>query len=352
MPLTLSVDTARWRAHQERVLTSYGDLVPVAKGNGYGFGLSRLAVEAKALGVGMLAVGTYDELRDVQAFDGDLLVLTPWRPFFDVPGTSGGGVGVPTERLVHTVSRIEDLKELADAGTRPRVVLELLTSMRRHGLRSSDLAEVGALLDQVRFEGWALHLPLPTSGSHVTEVEAQIAQVAAAKLPTDRLFVSHLTAGELSTLGRSLPDTTVRPRVGTALWLGDRTAYRAHATVLDVHPVSRGDRFGYRQRRVPGDGSLVVVTGGTTHGIALEAPSHVGSMRERAKTLAQGAIEASGKALSPFGIGGQRRWFAEPPHMQVSLIYVPTSVTAPAVGDELDVNVGMTLTNFDEVEFS
>ena len=43
MALTLSVDTARWRAHHMRVAQQFPGLVPVCKGNGYGFGHERLA---------------------------------------------------------------------------------------------------------------------------------------------------------------------------------------------------------------------------------------------------------------------------------------------------------------------
>lgn len=41
MALTLYVDTARWRAHQQSVLQQFPGLVPVCKGNGYGFGHER-----------------------------------------------------------------------------------------------------------------------------------------------------------------------------------------------------------------------------------------------------------------------------------------------------------------------
>ena len=62
MALTLYVDGDRWRTHLTDVLTRNPGLVPVAKGNGYGFGLHRLARKAEWLGVDTLAVGTYDEL--------------------------------------------------------------------------------------------------------------------------------------------------------------------------------------------------------------------------------------------------------------------------------------------------
>ena len=43
MALTLYVDGERWRVHQLAMRELYPGIVPVAKGNGYGFGLGRLA---------------------------------------------------------------------------------------------------------------------------------------------------------------------------------------------------------------------------------------------------------------------------------------------------------------------
>jgi hypothetical protein len=60
-------------------------------------------------------------------------------------------------------------------------------------------------------------------------------------------------------------------------------------------------------------------------------------------------MSASGLALSPFWWAGRKRWFAEPPHMQVSLLLLPASVPPPSVGDELALDVRMTTTTFDTV---
>src|SRR3954447_23164048 len=119
MSLVLRVDGDRWRTHLREVVARHPQLVPVAKGNGYGFGLHRLARKAEWLGVDTLAVGTYDELPAVdQRYDGSLLVLTPWRPFAGAPADP---------RVIHTVGRLEDLEALAEqgrsTGQRPRVVL-------------------------------------------------------------------------------------------------------------------------------------------------------------------------------------------------------------------------------------
>ena len=41
--LTLTVDRARWRDHVAATRAAFPGLVPVVKGNGYGFGLTYLA---------------------------------------------------------------------------------------------------------------------------------------------------------------------------------------------------------------------------------------------------------------------------------------------------------------------
>jgi alanine racemase len=56
MSLVLRVDGDRWRAHLRHTLVSHPGLVPVAKGNGYGLGLGRLARKSQWLGVDTLAV--------------------------------------------------------------------------------------------------------------------------------------------------------------------------------------------------------------------------------------------------------------------------------------------------------
>ena len=70
MSLTLTVDGPRWRAHLESVADAHPGIVPVAKGNGYGFTLGRLARKAQWLrdcghDVTTLVVGTYGEIPEV-----------------------------------------------------------------------------------------------------------------------------------------------------------------------------------------------------------------------------------------------------------------------------------------------
>jgi hypothetical protein len=122
--------------------------------------------------------------------------------------------------------------------------------------------------------------------------------------------------------------------------------------VLDVHAVERGDLFGYRGRTAPKNGHVLVVSGGTAHGIGLEAPSGDLSLKSRAATLARGGMDAVGFVRSPFSIDGKQRLFAEPPHMQASMLFIPAGSHVPSVGDEVEVRVRYTATSFDRVVVS
>ena len=341
MSLTLYVDGDRWRAHLRAVHDSHPGIVPVAKGNGYGFGLARLARKADWLGVDMLAVGTYSEVAETASrFGGSLLVLTPWRPFEKAADLD--------PRIIHTVGRRSDLEQLAARGDRPRVILERVTSMLRHGFTATALRKASAVASDgaVRLEGVAIHLPMSV-GSHLPEVERLMTDVVAAGLPTKRVFISHLTDTELSSLRAGYRDYEFRPRIGTALWLGDREALSVRASVLDSHVVERGDVFGYRGRTAPRPGTILVVSGGTAHGIGLEAPTSAATLRQRAATIAKGGLDAAGFVRSPYTIDGKQRLFAEPPHMQASMLFLPSGARVPDVGDEVDVRVRFTATTFD-----
>jgi alanine racemase len=343
--LSLYVDGDRWRAHLRATAASTPGLVPVAKGNGYGFGVGRLARRAQWLGSDTLAVGTYPEVAEVASrFDGDVLVLSPWRPF--LPDLAYG------KRIVHTIGRLGDLEALRTTAERPRVVLEGLTSMRRHGLSAEELLAAEASLSGARIEGIALHLPLAAAGDYLAEVEEWVRRLRESRMPTRRVFLSHLSGPDLAALQQRNPDLELRPRVGTGLWLGAPSALSVRAEVLDTHPVRRGDRVGYRQRPIRFDGTMLVVSGGTAHGIGLEAPSAAVRIRQRAASLARGGLDAAGLAMSPFQVGGKQRWFVEPPHMQVSLVFLPRGVAVPSVGEELPLDVRHTATTFDRVVIS
>ena len=65
--------------------------------------------------------------------------------------------------------------------------------------------------------------------------------------------------------------------------------------------------------------------------------------------MARGGLDAVGVVRSPFTVDGKPRLFAEPPHMQASMLLLPEGAAVPAVGDEVDVRVRFTATQFDRV---
>jgi hypothetical protein len=348
----LRLDSARWHEHLRTVTDAVPGIVPVIKGNGYGYGLGRLAEESARLGVGAVGVGTAREVESVRyAFPGDIVILNPWDS-----SSSLAAELARDRRVISTLSRISDLERLAAGdqlqyGRRPRVLVELLTSMRRHGLRTDQLARVPALLEGVEFEGWTIHLPMQSEGRYA---EAERLARAALKVAPGTLWLSHLPPEEAYGLARQLggagaDPVPVRLRIGTRLWLGEESSRQTTATVLDVHPIRRGERAGYRQRICPADGWILVLAGGTSHGIGMEAPTSATTVRQRAIALATGSLEAAGLALSPYTVNGKKRWFLEPPHMQSSLVFLPAKERPPAIGEEVPVELRLTTALVDDI---
>ncbi|MFZ1362524.1 MAG: alanine racemase [Candidatus Nanopelagicales bacterium] len=433
MTFTLRVDGPRWRANVDNVTAEVrsaiktpskgepttdaqgsGDIVPVAKGNGYGLGVANLAREAERIGVSRMAVGTpYEAAAAGRFFSGQILVMQPWdardvvaEAMWDYIDSGQAGEGL-RNRIIRTVASVEALHELATGVVNthdeaPKVVIEGLTSMRRFGLAEPDLDALLAdnvirqALRERRIElyGLALHLPIAQpKAPHVETLESNwhddspiiqpekgasarvreawswsltwlraVGQLedAGCQLTSDAvaMWVSHLDDQELKQLRRALPNIPVFVRMGTRLWLGDAESLSAKGTILAVHETSKGRAVGYRQRGVPKAGLLIVVGGGTSHGVALEAPTPAASLRQRAVSVGTGALESLGRARSPFVWGGKHRWFVEPPHMQVSLIWVAEEDVratvgqggrVPQVGDELECRVRHTTAAFDQI---
>lgn len=342
MSIRLTVDTKAWRRHLSATAATVPGLVPVAKGNGYGFGIDVLASEATRLGADTLAVGRSHEVRTAReaGFQGDIVVLTSWRHFEprDVDVLTDPGVIV-------TLGSVDDIKRLTDMCPGARVLLEVETSMRRHGLDPAELRRAVSLLDGLTLLGWTIHLPM--TGNASTEASS-LAALALDALP-GTLWLSHVSPADAGVLAEQF-GVDVRLRMGTPLWLHS-PALTTDAAVLDVHQVSAGERVGYWQHRVPMAGWVVVVSGGTANGVALSAPSSGASLKRRAITAAEGLLDASGVARSPYTIAGRKRIFVEPPHMQESLVFVPGAACPVAIGDRVPVELRLTTATVDEIDF-
>lgn len=391
MSFIITIDTERWTEHQRGVyagLRAAGAVpVPVMKGNGYGAGNVRLAQQAVQLGSSQVAVGTVFEVPAVLAAvpHVDVLVLEPVLMRDEIAAQAWQVLaGHPqAHRIIQTISSVSaaaDLAALASPTAPIRVLLEGLTSMRRFGMTENELANTLTLLapaiasGAVVLEGLALHLPIATPEAPRI---GSIAMLTAADTPTGRpvvtgsarvhevvawgllwpqllsnltglqdagaLWVSHLSDLECGDVHRALPDLPLKLRLGTRLWLGATGAMRAHGTVLAVHPVPGGQTGGYHQRRGPRDGHVVVVSGGTSHGVALVAPRPGTNMRQRAASAGSGALEAAGWLRSPFRMpGGGHALFLEPPHMHVSMLRIPRGSIPPPVGERIACDVRFT----------
>jgi hypothetical protein len=134
-------------------------------------------------------------------------------------------------------------------------------------------------------------------------------------------------------------------RVGTKLWLGEPSALQAYGTVLQIHEITNRQSVGYQQTESGNNKRLIIVSGGTAHGVAMAAPMNTGSLRKKGVAIAEGFSQAIGKVRSPFSYSGKNLDFAEPPHMQVSMLW--SDDMSIAIGDNLNCNVRNTTSQFD-----
>ncbi|WP_040494614.1 alanine racemase [Ilumatobacter nonamiensis] len=301
MTVRLRVRSAIWRSQVARTVSVTDGLIPVVKGNGYGFGRVRLA-EIAAEFCDTVAVGTVHELDGLP----DSLtpvVLTPT-------------LVAPTRRdPVLTVGNDEHVAALK--GWSGRVVVKLATDLRRFGGST-------ALVDRARAAGLdvvgvAVHPPIAgTDADRVEQIDRALVDVD----PSLPAWVSHLGLEAY----RSLPATRrYRIRVGTALWHGDKSALHLDADVLDVRRIAAGASAGYHQARVPADGHLVMIGAGTANGVT---------------PLSDGR--------SPFHFERTRLALHEGPHMHTSMAFVPEGDPLPGIGDHVDVQRPLHMTGVDE----
>jgi hypothetical protein len=371
---TLNINGDKWGTHLRSVVNavttaSGSSLVPVVKGNGYGIGQELLGATAMELGADTIAVGTVFEIESViSVTQGDIVVLQPFdsRDVGAAAKWSEISKKFYSGRIIRTIASLEALNELITGSSGVRVIIEARSSMVRFGLTEPELigalgnADIRAALATGQFfiEGISVHLPIERSSrdSHAVEVmrwaglwEAETAVWEGHSPPAPVIWISHCSDTELLTIRQSVSELIVRMRVGTRLWLGDRSTLSASGTVLAVHPLSEGVKVGYRQRRAGKNATLVVVSGGTANGIGLSAPSPTTSLRQRVTSFGVGALDAAGRSMSPFSLGGKQRWFAEPPHQHVSMLWLNNESVLPQVGAQVSAEVRFTTSRFDAV---
>ncbi len=312
--IRLTIRTAVWRSHVARIANAVDEagagLVPVVKGNGYGFGRNWLAAVAADF-CDTVAVGTVHELDGLP----DQLTAVVLTPTLSPPEAPASGSSGP----VLTVGSQAHIDALANWGG--RVIVKLVSPMRRFG-GDHEMVEL-AKRAGLHVLGVSIHPPLAGSPEeHAAAIIDRLADIDTS-LP---VWVSHLDPDQY----RALPAThQFRLRLGTMLWHGDKSALHLDADVLDVRPVTAGDTAGYRLGSVAADGHLVMIGAGTANGVAMIDEGDRGS-------------------LSPFHFAQTRMALHEPPHMHASMAFVPIGNALPSVGDHVDVQRPLHMTTVDE----
>jgi alanine racemase len=317
MTLRLTVQSSAWRAHVARMATSIDHLVPVVKGNGYGFGRAVLHPLAANLS-DHVCVGTVHELDHVPAGITPV-VLTPTSIAPSATATASAAAPILTVGAPEHVTALRSW--------RGPVLIKLRSSMHRFGVEPACLADLRSLVDASPLTpvGYSLHLPLAGSDAErVAEIEAWLPALEA----DQPLWISHLAPPTFAGLLAAHPHRQFRLRVGTALWHGDKSFLHLSADVLAVSRIMAGDTVGYRHANAPADGHVVVIGAGSAHGVA---------------PLADGA--------SPFHFQRRRLQLLEPPHMHASLVFVPVDEPSPRCGDRVDVQRPLITTLVDTIEW-
>jgi alanine racemase len=335
--LILRVDAERWRHHIAHYVARHqGDLVPVIKGNGYGFGIPTLAREAQVFSAQCVACYSVEEASIIRSqYEGDVLLLSP-QESMDEPW------------IIHTLSpHSKDFVEKKPA----RFVIEILSPVKRHGFTTAQIKSALVEYSQTgKCEGLAIHLPIDQKkmkSNAVSWITKQLQLLAAEGIDladySATIWLSHVSTDELVQLKKSRSDIRWRVRVGTDLWLGARTTLTATAQVVNRHKISSGERVGYRQR-TPGSGWLIIAAGGTSQGIGLEVPA------TGVKNFLKSLLRLFGWNPSPYSWNGKALSYVEAPHMHNSLLFMKSG-TPPEVGEEIGLQVRFTTTSFDEVIF-
>jgi alanine racemase len=316
MGLRLSVHREPWQRQLNSVASEFDGIIPVVKGNGYGFGRSVLMPIAATLS-DVIAVGTVYEAQDVPRTR-TALVLTPHLE--QLPAHIA-------QNTILTIGARSHLDALTRQSWRGQITIKLRSSMRRYGAAPNDLVELTTAAEAagLTVAGYGIHFPL--SGDpieHLGEIEQWLPLLDNA-VP---LALSHATAEHFQSLRQRFPARKFQIRCGTSLWHADRPSLKMTADVLDVVSIRADVPAGYRGNRARDDGSLVLVSAGSAHGLG---------------PLANG--------LSPFHFNRQRIMLFEPPHMHTSMLFIPVNERCPVVGDRVDVQHPLTMTMVDELEW-
>ena len=315
MTLRLTVNRQAWLDHVRLTASQHGTTLPVVKGNGYGFGRPILFEQTAHL-ADQVAVGTVYEATDVP---------TSLTPVVLTPVGSLLPHSLPA-RAVLTVGSLNHVASLRSHNWQGSVLIKLQSTMQRFGVAGNELVAMHSACAQASLNvvGYSIHPPLNNNYQDRSGEVSCWMDLLTDNLP---IHASHLTAEQIGLLRSQFPNRTFISRIGTALWLGDKSMMKLTAEVLDVHPVA-GGTAGYRSTALPGSGHVVIVGAGSAHGVS----------------------EIVGVG-SPFHFAQQRIALVEPPFMHTSMLFIPEGQRIPRVGESVDVQQPLTRVNADTISW-
>ena len=315
MTLRLTVNRQAWLDHVRLTASQHGTTLPVVKGNGYGFGRPILFEQTAHL-ADHVAVGNVYEATDVP---------TSLTPVVLTPVGSLLPHSLPA-RAVLTVGSLNHVASLRSHNWQGSVLIKLQSTMQRFGVAGNELVAMHSACAQASLNvvGYSIHPPLNNNYQDRSGEVSCWMDLLTDNLP---IHASHLTAEQIGLLRSQFPNRTFISRIGTALWLGDKSMMKLTAEVLDVHPVA-GGTAGYRSTALPGSGHVVIVGAGSAHGVS----------------------EIVGVG-SPFHFAQQRIALVEPPFMHTSMLFIPEGQRIPRVGESVDVQQPFTRVNADTISW-
>lgn len=364
MTFSILIDVPVWAAHLTDTVDDYrttgAAVVPVIKSRGYGLGTNELCVLAAAMQCRAVAVGNPSEaISAAQHFGGEIVVLEPFHPYEDANRQFWMALDqLARGRVIKTIADRRALNSLMAAADGSAFVLEGRTTMGRFGFTKQELVEVWQQLapllteGKLVFHGLTVHPPFAPDDedfNNACEMFDLVSQSGDFRRDAQSLWVSHFDFEQLEDFAARYPHVRINFRTGTGLWLGERDALHPNASILGITPVKKGDRLGYHQNPAPGDGWVVTASGGTTHGIGLQAPVVMKTFKSKIRELLKLGERAFVRQRSPFWYNQQSIDFLEPPHQHASMLFIPNTMQEPKIGDELGAEVRFTITRPDVV---
>ncbi|MGA0798584.1 MAG: hypothetical protein ACO3O9_05495, partial [Candidatus Nanopelagicales bacterium] len=196
-------------------------------------------------------------------------------------------------------------------------------------------------------EGLALHLAINQSDDKKLKEILDWLEVWQDISTNKTIWLSHISNDLLNTLKELKPEFKFNVRIGTELWLGDKSFISAKGVVLGI--IEGVARAGYSQKRLNSGKKIVVVSGGTANGVGLNSDITIKKSSDRLRVFLTGLLGSFGKYQSAFLLNRKKTYLFEPTHMNVSLIEVAAKEKI-AVGDVLEAQVRYSTCNFDFIK--